>query len=79
MIETIAFIKTGIGLTASIIYYAKVLENANILNNANKTRELQLKAHEETLCTYNPQCLSKSSWSLHICSFVLRSAQVVWN
>ena len=41
MIETIGFIFTGLGLTASIIYYA------NILANANKTRELQLKAQEE--------------------------------
>jgi len=36
MIETLAFILTGLGLTASIIYYA------NILNNANKNRELQI-------------------------------------
>jgi len=40
MIETIAFVLTGIGLAASIVYYA------NILSNANKTRELQLKAQE---------------------------------
>ena len=40
MIETLAFVLTGISLAASIIYYA------NILNNANKTRELQLKAQE---------------------------------
>lgn len=33
MIESIALILTGIGLTASIVYYA------NILNNANKTRQ----------------------------------------
>jgi len=40
MIETLAFVLTGIGLAASIVYYA------NILNNANKTRELQLKAQQ---------------------------------
>lgn len=45
MIESIPLILTGLGLTASIVYYA------NILSNANKTRELQLKAQlqaEET-------------------------------
>ena len=41
MIETLAFVLTGIGLTASIVYYA------NILNNANKTRELQLKTQQQ--------------------------------
>lgn len=41
MIETIGFILTGLGLTASIVYYA------NILNNANKTRELQLKTQQQ--------------------------------
>jgi len=35
-LEVIAIVLTGLGLAASIIYYA------NILNNANKTRELQL-------------------------------------
>jgi len=39
-IEVIALVLTGLGLAASIIYYA------NILNNANKTRELQLKSQE---------------------------------
>ena len=42
MIETIALVLTGLGLTASIVYYA------NILNNANKTRELQLESQELT-------------------------------
>ena len=41
MIESIGFILTGLGLTASIVYYA------NVLNNANKTRELQLRAQEQ--------------------------------
>ena len=36
MIETLAFVLTGLGLTASIVYYA------NILNNANKSREREL-------------------------------------
>ena len=42
MIETIALVLTGLGLIASIVYYA------NILNNANKTRELQLEAQKQT-------------------------------
>ena len=29
MIETIAFVLTGIGLAASVIYYANILSNAN--------------------------------------------------
>jgi hypothetical protein len=41
MIEVLALVLTGLGLTASIIYYA------NILNNANKTRELQLKTQQQ--------------------------------
>ncbi len=49
MIDTIAFVLTGIGLAASIIYYA------NILNNANKTRELQLKSQEQALETRQMQ------------------------
>ena len=40
MIEVIALVLTGLGLAASIVHYA------NIINNANKTRELQLKAQE---------------------------------
>ncbi len=47
MIETLAFVLTGLGLTASIVYYA------NILKNANQTRELQLKAQEQALKTRN--------------------------
>ena len=43
MIETIGFILTGLGLTASIIYYA------NILNNANKTQQLQLETRQVQL------------------------------
>ena len=49
MIEYLPLVLTGLGLTASIIYYAKVLENAN------KTRALQLKAQEETLETRKTQ------------------------
>jgi hypothetical protein len=40
-IEVIALALTGLGLTASIVYYA------NVLNNANKTRELQIKAQKQ--------------------------------
>jgi len=36
MIESLAFVLTGIGLSASILYYA------NILNNANKAKERDL-------------------------------------
>jgi hypothetical protein len=49
MIEYLPLVLTGLGLTASIIYYA------NILNNANKTRELQLKAQELTAETRQVQ------------------------
>ena len=40
MIETIAFVLTGIGLTASIVYYA------NVLNNANKAQHLTLETRQ---------------------------------
>ena len=43
MIETIGFILTGIGLTASIIYYA------NILQNANKTQQMTLENRQAQL------------------------------
>ena len=36
MIDTLAFILTGLGLSASLVYYARVLENSN------KTRQAQL-------------------------------------
>ena len=49
MIEVFALVLTGLGLAASIAYYA------NILNNANKTRELQLKAQELTAETRQVQ------------------------
>ncbi len=52
MIETLAFVLTGLGLTASLVYYS------NILSNANKTRELQLKAQNLTLETRQGQLLS---------------------
>ena len=51
MIETIGFILTGLGLTASIVYYA------NILNNANKTRELQLESQKHAAETRQIQLL----------------------
>ena len=59
MIESIAFVLTGIGLAASIVYYA------NILNNANKTRGLQLKAQEQALETRQAQLLMQivNHWS----------------
>jgi len=38
--EFIALILTGLGLTASIVYYA------NVLSNANKTQQLQLETRQ---------------------------------
>jgi hypothetical protein len=55
-LEFIAIILTGLGLTASIIYYAY------ILNNANKTRELQLKAQQQAEETRQTQ-LYMNLWS----------------
>ena len=40
MIESIPYVLTGIGIIVSILYYTSVLRNAN------RTRELQLKAQE---------------------------------
>jgi len=40
MIESIPYVLTGIGIIISILYYTTVLQNAN------KTRELQLRAQE---------------------------------
>lgn len=59
MIDTFAFLLTGLGLAASIVYYA------NILNNANKTRELQLKAQELAVETRQAQLLMQvvNNWS----------------
>jgi len=37
MIETIAVVLTGVGLAASILYYA------NIIKNANKTQTMQME------------------------------------
>jgi hypothetical protein len=42
-IEVIALVLTGLGLTASIVYYA------NILNNANKTQQMQLETRQAQL------------------------------
>ena len=49
MIEVLALVLTGLGLTASIVYYA------NILNNDNKTRELQLQAQQQVAETRQTQ------------------------
>ena len=40
MIETIAIILTGLGLTASLFYYATVIQNAN------KTQQMQLETRQ---------------------------------
>jgi len=49
MIESIPYVLTGIGIIASILYYTSVLRNAN------KTRELQLKAQEHATETRQAQ------------------------
>jgi hypothetical protein len=45
MIESLPLILTGIGIIVSILYYASVLRNAN------RTRELQLKAQKQAVET----------------------------
>ena len=40
MIESLPLVLTGLGLAASIVYYA------NILNNANKTQQMQLETRQ---------------------------------
>ena len=59
MIDTIAFVLTGIGLAASIVYYA------NILNNANRTRELQLKSQEQALETRQASIFTQIAYQLY--------------
>jgi len=49
MIESIPYVLTGIGIIISILYYTSVLQNAN------KTRELQLKAQEQATETRQAQ------------------------
>ena len=46
MIETIALVLTGLGLTASIVYYA------SILRNANKTQQMALETRQTQLFMY---------------------------
>ena len=41
MIESLPYLLTGVGIIVSILYYTSVLRNAN------RTRELQLKAQEQ--------------------------------
>ena len=42
-LEVVALVLTGLGLTASIVYYA------NVLSNANKTQQLQLETRQAQL------------------------------
>ena len=49
MIEYLPLVLTRIGIIASILY------NTNVLRNANRTRELQLKAQEQALETRQAQ------------------------
>ena len=51
--EFLAIILTGLGLIVSILYYS------SILNNANKTRELQLKTQEQAEETRQTQLFMK--------------------
>jgi hypothetical protein len=52
-IENLPLVLTGLGLTASVLYYTMVLRNAN------KTRELQLKAQELAAETRQTQLFMK--------------------
>ena len=58
-IENLPLVLTGLGLTASILYYTMILRNAN------KTRGLQLKAQEQALETRQAQLLMQivNHWS----------------
>ena len=49
MIEYLPLVLTGIGIIASVLYYSSVLRNAN------KTRELQLKAQQQAEQTRQAQ------------------------
>jgi hypothetical protein len=61
MIETIALVLTGIGLTASVVYYA------NILNNANKTQQIALETRQTQLFMQLFQYLNTETfWKLYI-------------
>ncbi len=81
MIEALAFVLTGLGLTASLVYYS------NILSNANKTRELQLKAQNLTLETRQGQLLStfltsmisKEALDFHVDHILAAIGQVMMN
>ena len=59
MIESIPYVLTGVGIIISILYYTSVLQNAN------KTRELQLKAQEQQLETRQAQLFMQiyNKWS----------------
>ena len=58
-IEIVALVLTGLSITASILYYAMNLRNAN------KTRELQLKAQEHATETRQAQLLMQIYGSLY--------------
>jgi hypothetical protein len=62
--EIFALVLTGVGIMASIIYYA------NILNNANKTRELQLKAQELATETRQAQLFMQIYSTYHSEEFI---------
>ena len=57
--EFLAIIFTGLGLIVSILYYTSILQNAN------KTRELQLQAQEQATETRQAQLLMQVYGSLY--------------
>ena len=57
MIETLAFILTGLGLTASIVYYASVLRNANTTRKTQLYMQLFLIISSEEFMTELSFCL----------------------
>jgi hypothetical protein len=73
MIESIPLILTGLGLTASIVYYT------NILSNANKTRELQLKNQEQTLKTREITFFHNTLGTMISSSIGLKNMSIITN
>ena len=68
--EFLAVILTGLGLTASIVYYS------TILSNANKTRELQLQAQEHATETRQAQMFMDLYKQFNDPDFVKRKRRV---
>ena len=61
MIETIALVLTGLSITASIIYYA------NILSNANKAQQIQLEKRElDQFMSLSKQLGTQENWERYV-------------